>query len=476
MSLGPVDITVILFYFVIILFVGFYASKRKNQKSANQYEEFLLAGRRLSLPMFVATLVATWYGNILGVGEFVYNNGFNAWICFGLPYYIAAILYAIFIAGKVRSSGTSSIPEQITGKYGRTAGQVANLVVLLITIPASYVLMLGVMINLISGLELWISILAGTFISIIILFKGGFKADVMANSVQFILMYAGFIILLLFSYLTLGNPFNGPKEIPPAHLTILGNNSWQYVLSWYIIAFQTFIDPGFHQRCAASLSPEKARKGVLISVLFWILFDFLTLACGFYAYAFTNPESAMMGYPALGELVLPAFFKGMFIVSLLATIMSTLDSYAFISAISFGKEILEPVLRFLRVRKIPDSIILIRFGIVLTSLSSVIIAYFVPSAIDIIYKTASVAVPGLLIPLIVSYSEKYYFGKGAAISMIFVPSFVSGYLTFVKHFDLLNLIPIFLKDFEPMLPGILLSLLMCVLLLRKQSRINVESA
>ena len=31
--------------------------------------DYLLAGRRLTLPAFVATLVTTWYGGILGVGE-----------------------------------------------------------------------------------------------------------------------------------------------------------------------------------------------------------------------------------------------------------------------------------------------------------------------------------------------------------------------------------------------------------------------
>ena len=32
--------------------------------------DFLVAGRRLTLPGFVATLVASWYGGILGVGEY----------------------------------------------------------------------------------------------------------------------------------------------------------------------------------------------------------------------------------------------------------------------------------------------------------------------------------------------------------------------------------------------------------------------
>ena len=37
--------------------------------------DYLVAGRRVTLPAFVATLVATWYGGILGVGEYSYRYG-----------------------------------------------------------------------------------------------------------------------------------------------------------------------------------------------------------------------------------------------------------------------------------------------------------------------------------------------------------------------------------------------------------------
>ena len=32
--------------------------------------DYLVAGRRVTLPAFVATLVTTWYGGILGIGEY----------------------------------------------------------------------------------------------------------------------------------------------------------------------------------------------------------------------------------------------------------------------------------------------------------------------------------------------------------------------------------------------------------------------
>ena len=53
---------------------AFYGSwrlkKRKDKPSALDY---LLMGRQLTLPLFVATMVATWYGGIFAVNEITFN-------------------------------------------------------------------------------------------------------------------------------------------------------------------------------------------------------------------------------------------------------------------------------------------------------------------------------------------------------------------------------------------------------------------
>ena len=91
------DLLVIGIYLFCILALGFF--RNKNYK--NESDEYILAGRKLSLPSFVITLVATWYGGILGIGENTYLYGIQTWFIFALPYYIFAIIFAFFIAGKI---------------------------------------------------------------------------------------------------------------------------------------------------------------------------------------------------------------------------------------------------------------------------------------------------------------------------------------------------------------------------------------
>jgi len=456
MTLSIIDIIIIFIYFAVVLLIGFFVTRGKNQAEAD--DEFILAGRKLTLPFFVASLVATWYGSILGIGEFVYTSGIVAWVCFGLPYYIAAALFGFLIAGKIRSSGFSSIPDQITHFYGKSAGKISSIIILVITIPAAYILMLGVIIQLFTGWLLWIGIIAGALLSLAYLFTGGFRADVFTNTAQFIIMYIGFTVLLIFSVIKFGGFQVNFAKLPLQHLTLLGNLSWQYVLAWYVIAFQTFVDPAFHQRCAAARTPKIARRGIFVSIILWTVFDFLTLATGLYAKANLGNIEPLMAFPLLGEIVLPVFWKGIFVVSLLAVIMSTLDSYAFISAFTIGKDFLRAIKLPIIVRASDKK--LTQAGLLITAIVGVAFAIWIPSAIELIYKTSSVAVPGLIVPLTLTYFDKKLLKPNDAVIVMIGGSLLALIFTIGKEYG-----NNFFLMFEPMFPAIIFAVLISLILI-----------
>ena len=76
---------------------GHYRKKRPK----NNVLDYLLMGRQLTLPLFVATLVATWYGGIFGVNEITFNYGIYNFVTQGVFWYAAYLIFAFFIAGKV---------------------------------------------------------------------------------------------------------------------------------------------------------------------------------------------------------------------------------------------------------------------------------------------------------------------------------------------------------------------------------------
>jgi SSS family solute:Na+ symporter len=287
---------------------------------------------------------------------------------------------------------------------------------------------------------------------------------------QFIIMYIGFGLLLIFSIIHFGSPVNLINHLPESHKTLFGNSSWQYILAWFIIALQTFIDPSFHQRASAAKSPQIAQKGVLISIACWVVFDTFTLLTGFYAKAYFQIDNPVMAYPILGDAVLPHLFKGIFVASLLATIMSTLDSYALISAATIGNDILGKFRRSKFYNIDVENSSSIKFGLILTGLIGISMAVVIPSIIELVYKTASIAVPALLIPLIVSYSQKFYLkAKKARLMML-----ISGGLSFLfTIYDILlektgNLVQDRLFNIEPMMPGIIISFILGLFFIKRK--------
>ncbi len=458
------DYIVIALYVVIILYVGFFKSKII-EKSSDSKTDFILAGRKLTLPLFVATLVATWYGNIIGVGEFVFQYGLVTWICWGLAYYIAGGIFALFIAGKIRDADFHTIPEFIVSKYGKKAGLVAAVIVLIITTPAAYLFMLGTLLQMFLDIDISIAIIFGALISLVYLFTGGFKADVLTNAVQFVFMFLGFIFLLIFSINEFGGFDTMLARLPEKHLTIDGGLSWQYILAWYIIAFQTLIDPTFHQRCAAASSHSVAKKGVLISIGMWAIFDMLTLFTGFYSKAFidTIPSFA---YTELADVVLPVIFKGFFFITLLATVMSTLDSYAFISAATLGNDILKPYFEPFRDLSSPS---VTRISLFVVSIAGVVPAILFPSAIDLIYIAGSIAVPGLLAPLIVAYSERIHLNPSNSVRTMIFSSVTSALWVFFSKMEENRIFSSgTFSLIEPMLPGIAVSIVMLLFFAKKK--------
>ncbi|TVQ01945.1 MAG: sodium:solute symporter family protein [Balneolaceae bacterium] len=383
-------------YFLFLIWISW----KKGWKAESE-EDFLLSGRKVTLPAFIATLVSTWYGGILGIGEWSYQFGISQWLILGAPFYIFSALFAVFLAGKIRLNKALTIPEAIANQYSERAGRISALPIFILVSPAPYILMLGLLFQYLSGGDapfLFYASLVALF-SVLYITIGGFGAVIRTDILQVILMFSGFVILLIYAVIEFGGFGTLIGSLPDGHMDITGGHNWQYILVWFFIALWTFVDPSFHQRAAAAESPAVARKGIFYSIGFWMLFDFLTCFAGLYAFAILGSglEQPVLAYPILADQILPAGIKGLFFLSLLATIMSTLDSYLFISGQTLGRDYL---LKYFPAVK-PN--LLTRISILISALIGILLIIIYPSVIDLWYVIGSIFIPGLLVPVLGIY-------------------------------------------------------------------------
>jgi len=453
-DLSLADSTLIVLYFAAVVYIGYRAGKRQNETS----NDFLLAGRTLTLPMFVATLVSTWYGGILGVGEFSYKYGLSNWIVFGVPYYVFALVFALLLAKKIRGTNFLTIPDKLEASYDRKTALLGSFLTFILVTPAAYVLMLGILVQLIFGLNLALSILITTFLTTVYLFRGGFRSDVWVNAFEFVLMFMGFAIIVLFAV----NQFGGiefiSRSVPSLHLTWHGGNSWQYISVWFFIALWTLVDPAFHQRCYAAKDGRTAQWGIVVSVMFWFCFDFLTTTAGLYARAaLPDLNQPMFSYPLLAEVTLPSIAKGLFYIGLLATIMSTLSSLLFISATTVGNDIVGRISLNGNRQAVVHR--WTKFGLVIGGIVAVGLALAVPSIVSIWYTIGTTIIPGLLVPVLAGYFDRLKISSNYAFAAMLTGWLTSSGSLIYGKLNEVEGVPAYWFGIEPMYPGLAVALL-----------------
>lgn len=396
--LGAIDWALILLFICTIAGLGLF-TKLKSESSLS----YIVAGRALSVPAFVATLVVTWYGSILGIGESVSYYGVGTWLLLGVPYYLFGVIYALTIAKRVRAENQISIPERIEATFGRPAGITASALVFLLAAPAANVYMLGVLLHTMIGWPTPACVAIGALLGAAFLYRGGLLADVRMSIIAFISVYIGFIVLDLLS-LRHGSPFAAAASLhKPDLLKMDGGQGPLAVISFMILGAWTMVDPGFHQRVTSASAPGKAQKGVLIAVGCFVISDILTISAGLYALRALNPLPAdpVAIFPRFAEAVLPAGIKGLFFVGLIAISLASLVGYTLVCGATFGRDIVG------RFRTLNEHQVVqwTRVGLLVSGLVSFLVALTVHSVLDIWYSWAGALVGALLFPTLLAYRK-----------------------------------------------------------------------
>jgi len=444
-TFSNLDFFLVIIFFLIVLIIGFLPGKFKEEDAG----DFLLSGRKVGLPLFVLTNVATWYGGILGVGEFTYRYGLLSWFTQGFPYYIFAILFALFFAGKIRKSSLFTIPDKIEEVYGRRAGLTSALIVFVLVLPAPYLLMLSTLLSLMFNFNFYTSILISLIISFVYLIKGGYKSDLFTDAFEFFVMFAGFILLFFVLVSHYGGLTFLKSNLPAEHLKLTGKANSLYVLVWFLIALWTFTDPGFHQRSYAAKNGKVAKYGILISVVFWGIFDFLTTSAGLFSRAIVkNLNNPVMAFPMLAEKTLSSGLKGLFYAAMFATILSTLNSYFFLSGTTLGNDF---IFRFSS-KKIKSKIpFYTKIGLIISAVISSLFVMFVQSIIQMWYLIGSICIPGMILLIIGAYYKAFRIPPKYAVVEILlgvIPSVI--WFVLRSYFSSNQL----LSSLEPMIVGL----------------------
>ncbi len=381
---------------VLAAVYGHVKLKKSQQKEKPTPLDYLLMGRQLTLPLFVATLVSTWYGGIFGISEITFNYGIYNFVTQGIFWYVAYLIFAFFITDKIARYNSMTLPDLTGQMFGPKSAKVSAIFTFFYIVPVAYVLSLGMFLHMVFGISIILGMAIGTLFTCLYTAWGGFRSVVFSGLVQFFVMCSAVLLVVIFSVQSFGGLDFLKANLPATHFTLTGGNSWLNTFVWGFIALATLIDPSFYQRCFAAKSPLVVKRGVLISTLIWFGFDICATAGSLYARALLPHAEPGQAYFFYAIQLLPVGLRGFFVAGILSIILSTLNAFLFIASNTLSFDLLR--------KQFPNVILSNRITIFAVGAASILLAQlFHDSFKEIWLVLGSYFSACLLLPILLGY-------------------------------------------------------------------------
>ena len=415
-QMNPVDLTVFVLYFVIILGIGFYFYFRN--KGA---EEYYIGGRKMGYKHVGLSVVATDVGGgfSIGLGGLGFVMGISgSWMLFtGL---LGAWLAAVFLIPKVKNLSTEqgffTMPEVFSHFFNARVAFLAGIISAIGYVGFSSSQMLaGARLASASfdGLSLDTALYLMAFIIIVYTALGGIKAVIYTDTFQWILLLGGLIFVgIPVGYVAVGG-FEVIRDTVAPEMLSLRNISWQQLVNWGITILPIwFVGMTLYQRIYATRTEKEAQKAwYLAGLLEWPVMAFMGVLLGLFAYvaaeqgmfAYMGYESAALmhqeeGLPMLLRTVLPIGLMGLMMSAYFSAIMSTADSCLVAASGNVTTDIIEKVFRIDTTR-----ISMIRLSQLVT-LALGVLAFLLAAVFDTVLQimlySYAFMVSALLVPII----------------------------------------------------------------------------
>lgn len=370
-SLPVIDIAVILFYLVAMVYVGYYFSRKNKNEEQFTKASGHIPGWAVGLSIYATFLSSNTF---LGVPGKAFGSNWNAF-AFSLSMPLAAWIAAKYFVPFYRNTGEVSAYTNLEKRFGPWARTYAVVCFILTQIARMGSIFFGLSLTLqaLTGFDMKIIMLVTGICIILYTVMGGIEAVIWTEVVQGILKTIGAVLII---WLVVSNVDGGFKTIINTGKEYdkfsLGSFSPDFTISsfWVVLLYGFFInlnnfgmDQNYVQRYHTATSKKEAAKSIWLCVWIYVPASFMFFIIGacLFSYYQLNPallhsvriETAMekLGDQAsttavkslaatlkpedFGDKVMPHFMVTMIPTGLLGLIISAILS-AGMSTISSG--------------------------------------------------------------------------------------------------------------------------------------------
>ena len=347
LSLHPVDLTIIIVYFTVVLAIGLWIGR--NTKGG---DDLFLAGRSLGwiaigFSLFASNISSTTLIGLVGSafdgGLFISNY---EWMATVVLVFFVLVFVPIFLRSRI-----STIPEFLERRFGRKSRRYFSGLTIITNIlvdTAGSLYAGAVVLQLFfPDLDMWTTCIVLALVAGVYTAAGGLAAVVYTDVIQAVVLLLGSCLMTYyvfahptidFSWTALTEGINDPSKFSvfsPTHhplddpkLPWLGTLVGVPILGFYFWVTNQYIV----QRVLGARSVDDARWGALLGGLLKLPVLFIMVLPGLafsIIWAHDNPGIALEAdkvFPHMVTSLLPVGAIGLVLAGLIAAIMSSIDS------------------------------------------------------------------------------------------------------------------------------------------------------
>lgn len=425
---------VFVLYFVVIILIAYLTSRKDLTHS-----DFLLGGKKLPGWALAfserATGESAWL--LLGFTGFVFTTGLSGiWVAIGIA--IGIIFAWVFLASKFMKEAEKEKVLTLSDYLASKFGQNANLIRWLSTILIAGFFMFYIGAQFAGAGKLFLTsfdmnmttgIIVTTLLVITTAFFGGFISVVWTDMLQSVMMLFTLVVLPIIAFIYIGNNDLSLSEAlvnaGPNFDSLFGGATGFAIGVLFFNNFSWFFgylggQPQLSSRFMALKNEKEAKQAKIVGIVWTLLAYAGAFAIGLAAIvmykqgAFADVETVL---PTMILDLTPAWFGGLLLAGIMATIITTANSQLLVVTSSVSEDIIHKSLG----KKLSDKqlVLVSRITIVIAGFLGMIIALTSESLVYLIVSWAWAGIGCTLSPaILMTFFWKRYSSIGVIATII----------------------------------------------------------
>lgn len=327
-------------YFAVTLAVGLWFGRGAGEG----YIEFTLAGRDLSLPVYMMTYFATFTGGglTMGIAQRAFIDGISAqW--YAMAEGLAWMTMTVFV-GFLYSFEVVSVPELLGRVYGDYTKYFAGLftVVGQVALTAGQTIGMASVISVVTDISLSVAFWVSVALFVGLTAYGGMNTVAYTDTLHGVVIIVGMLVATPLAVMNVGGVGAVTATLPSGHTNWFGVGLVQ-IGTWYLMYITVAgAQQQMLQRTWSARSRKVAMLGTFLAGAVITGYGILTATAGMIANSQGAQIESSMAFAWTITNTLPPVFAGLLLAAAVSAVITGADSFLLAGATSFVNDLYIP--------------------------------------------------------------------------------------------------------------------------------------